>query len=80
MSKVKERKAEEFLPVEELSNEEKAELMEKERKQVNMELWDKLFHTDPNFTKPIHGGMTTIDAYYQVREMTKVDLPYVTLR
>ena len=71
MSKVKERKAEEFLPVEELSNEEKAELMEKERKQVNMELWDKLFHTDPNFTKPIHGGMTTIDAYYQVREMTK---------
>tara|TARA_R110002020_G_scaffold15801_5_gene56396 strand:+ start:4580 stop:5299 length:720 start_codon:yes stop_codon:yes gene_type:complete len=71
MSKVKEKTAEEFLPVEEMSEEEKAELMEKDRKKVNMELWDKLFHTDPNFTKPMYGGMTTIDAYYQVREMTK---------
>ena len=71
MSKVKEKTAEEFLPVEEMSEEEKGELMEKERRQANMELWDKLFHTDPNFTKPMYGGMTTIDAYYQVREMTK---------
>jgi len=71
MSKVKEKTAEEFLPVEEMSEEEKVKQMEKERRQANMELWDKLFHTDPNFTKPMYGGMTTIDAYYQVREMTK---------
>ena len=72
MSKVKERKAEEFLPVEELSNEEKAELMEKEQRQENLKFWNSVEKTDPSFTKYVSfgRGFTSIDAHYQMREAT----------
>ena len=72
MSKVKEKTAEEFLPVEEMSEEEKAELMEKERRQANLEFWNSVERTDPSFTKyvDVGRGFTSIDAHYQMKEAT----------
>jgi hypothetical protein len=52
MSKVKEKKAEEFLPVEEMSEEEKAELMEKEPKSI----WQKLSIINVNKHTEVKGS------------------------
>ena len=44
------------------------------KKNPNTALWDKVFPTDPAFTKfvKVGRGFTTIDAYYQVKTATEV--------
>ena len=49
-----------------------------DKENKNMELWNKVFHTDPNYTKPMpHGAkLTSIDAYYRIRIATELWGPY----
>ena len=48
--------------------------MTKKKQKQNTALWDKVFETDPGFTKfvKVGRGFTTIDAYYQVKTATEV--------